>query len=164
MHNGCALRLRQNGWDFADNILKCIFLGEIVEFSIKISLKCVPKGPIDNIPALVQIIAWRRPGDKPLSELMMVSLLTHISVTRPQWVKQNVPPLLTWWKLFPFNWHTKAMYLMDSKSWYMMTLVASGLGESSPVTGYNLWPVSGSLPCSQVICSLLLIKGRSVRW
>ena len=32
-------------------------------------------------------MAWRRPGDKLLSEPMMVSLLTHICVTRPQWVK-----------------------------------------------------------------------------
>ena len=32
-------------------------------------------------------MAWSRPGDKPLSEPMMVSLLTHICVTRPQWVK-----------------------------------------------------------------------------
>ena len=39
--------------------------------SIQISLKFVPKGPIDNIPALVQIMAWRRSGDKPLSELML---------------------------------------------------------------------------------------------
>ena len=31
-------------------------------------------------------MAWRRPGDKPLSEPVMVSLLTHICVTRPQWV------------------------------------------------------------------------------
>ena len=54
---------------------------------IKISLKFVPKGPIDNISALVQIMAWRRSGDKPLSEPMMVSLLTHICVTRSQWVK-----------------------------------------------------------------------------
>ena len=54
--------------------------------SIKISLKFVPKGPINNIPALVQIMAWRRPGDKPLSEAVMVRLPTHISVTRPQWV------------------------------------------------------------------------------
>ena len=45
-------------------------------------------GPVDNIPALVQIMAWRRPGDKPLSEPMMVGLLTHICVTRPQWVKK----------------------------------------------------------------------------
>ena len=33
----------------------------MLEFSIKISLKFVPKGPINNIPALVQIMAWRRP-------------------------------------------------------------------------------------------------------
>ena len=42
-----------------------------------------------NIPALVQIIAWRRSGDKPLSEPMMVSLVTHICVTRPQWVNTD---------------------------------------------------------------------------
>ena len=41
---------------------------------------------VNNIPALVQIIAWRRSGDKPLSEPMMVSLLIHICVTRPQGV------------------------------------------------------------------------------
>ena len=56
---------------------------------VKISLKFVLKGPISNIAALVQIMAWRRPGDKPLSEPMMVSLPTHICVTRPQWVIQN---------------------------------------------------------------------------
>ena len=33
-----------------------------------ISLKFVPKGPINNIPALVQIMALRRSGDMPLSE------------------------------------------------------------------------------------------------
>ena len=64
------------------------FLNENVRISIKISLKFVPKGPINNIPALVQIMAWRRSGDKPLSEPMMVSLLTHICVTRPQWVNE----------------------------------------------------------------------------
>ena len=56
---------------------------------LKIPLKSVPKVRINNIPALVQIMAWRRPGDKPLSEPMMVSLLTHICVTRPQWVKKS---------------------------------------------------------------------------
>ena len=54
---------------------------------INIWLKFVPRDPINNIPSLVQIMAWRRPGDKPLSEPMMVSSLTHICVTRPQWVK-----------------------------------------------------------------------------
>ena len=56
---------------------------------IKISLKFVSKVPINNIPALVQIMAWRRSGAKPLSEPMMVSLLTHICVTRPQWVNKQ---------------------------------------------------------------------------
>ena len=46
-----------------------------------------PKGLINDIPALVQIMAWRHAGDKPLSEPMMARLLTHICVTRPQWVK-----------------------------------------------------------------------------
>ena len=55
---------------------------ENVIISIKFSLKFVAKGPINNIPALVQIVAWRRPGDKPLSDPVMVSLLTHICVTR----------------------------------------------------------------------------------
>ena len=82
-----TLRLRQNGRLFSDDIFKCIFLNENGRILIKISLKFVPKVPINNIPALVQIMAWRHPGDKPLSELMMVSLLTHICVTRPQWVK-----------------------------------------------------------------------------
>ena len=49
-----------------------------------ISLKFVPKGLIDDIAALVHIMAWHRPGDKPLSEPVMVSLLTHIYATQPQ--------------------------------------------------------------------------------
>ena len=61
---------------------------ENVWISIKISLKFVPEGPINNIPALVQIMARCRPGDKPLSEPMLVSLLTHICVTWPQWVNR----------------------------------------------------------------------------
>ena len=48
-----TLRPRRNGRHFADDILKCIFLNENVRIPIEISLKFVPKGPIDNIPALV---------------------------------------------------------------------------------------------------------------
>ena len=40
-----------------------------------------------RIPALVKIIVWRCPCDKPLSEPMMIILPTHICVTRPPWVK-----------------------------------------------------------------------------
>ena len=52
-------------------------------------LKFVPKGPINNISTLVQTMAWRRSGDKPLSEPMLLSLLMHIRITRPQWVKES---------------------------------------------------------------------------
>ena len=41
---------------------------------------------INNSLALVQIMVWCRPGDKPLSEPMIVILLTRICVTRPRWV------------------------------------------------------------------------------
>ena len=78
---------RENGCHFPDDIFKCIFLNWNVWISIKSSLKLVPRGLINNIPALVQIMAWRRPGDKPSSGPVMVRLLTHICVTRPQWVK-----------------------------------------------------------------------------
>ena len=81
-----TLRPRKNGRHFADDIFKCIFLNENDWIPIKISLKFVPLGPINNIQALVQIMAWCRPGDKPLSWPMMVRLPTHIYVTRPQWV------------------------------------------------------------------------------
>ena len=65
-----TLRLRRNGHRFPDDIFKHILLNENVWISIKISLKFVPKGPINNIPAFVPIMAWRRTGDKPLSEVM----------------------------------------------------------------------------------------------
>ena len=81
-----TLRPGPNRRHFADDTFKCIFLNENVWIPIEISLKFVPKGSINNSPALFQIMAWRRPGDKPLSEPIMVSSLTHICVTRPQWV------------------------------------------------------------------------------
>ena len=107
-----TLRLRQNGCHFADNIFKCIFLTENVWISINISLKFVPKVQINNIPALVQIMAWRRPGDKPLSEPMMLSLLTHICVTGPQWVnfdclsnRSAIGMLMPWLLVSPGHQH-----------------------------------------------------------
>ena len=83
-HN--TLRQRQNGRHFADDMLKCIFLNENVWILFKVSLKFVARCPINNISALVFIMAWRRPGNKPLSEPMVVSLLMYICVTRRQWV------------------------------------------------------------------------------
>ena len=71
---------------FTDHIFKCIFLNKNVWILLTISMKCVPKMQINNIPALVQMMAWHRPGDKPLSEPMMVK--NHMYVCHsPQWVK-----------------------------------------------------------------------------
>ena len=55
----------------ADDIFKCIFLNENVWILIEISLKFVPKDPINNIPSLVQVMVCRLDGAKPLSEPMM---------------------------------------------------------------------------------------------
>ena len=95
------LRPRQNGRHFPDVIFKWIFLNENARISIKTSRKFVVKDQINNISALVQTMAWRRPGDKPLYEPMMFYLLTHICVTQSQWgnlnryhYKQKRAPLL----------------------------------------------------------------------
>ena len=83
-----SLRPRPNRRHFADDVFKRIFENENEWISPGISLTFVPKVRINNIPALFQIMAWHRPGDKPLSEPMMVCWQTHICVTRPQWVKE----------------------------------------------------------------------------
>ena len=56
------------------------------KFRLRFHWSLFPRVQNTNIPALVEMMAWRHPGDKPWSEPMMVSLLTHICVTRPQWV------------------------------------------------------------------------------
>ena len=90
-----TLRPIRKDQHFANDIFKRIFFNENGWISIKISLMFVPKGQINNIPALVPIMAWRRSGNKPLSEPMMISLPTHICVNRPQWVK-----LMLWARWF----------------------------------------------------------------
>ena len=57
---------------------KCIFLNESDKIPIQISLKFVPRSPIDNKPALVQGMAWRQTGDNPLPEPMMTQFVKHI--------------------------------------------------------------------------------------
>ena len=85
-----TLSLTQNGRHFPDDIFKCIFLNENVWIPLKISLKFVPTGPINNIPTLVQIMAGRRPGDKPLFEPMMVYRRIYASL--------GLNELYQWWK------------------------------------------------------------------
>ena len=65
------MRSKQNGRHFPDDIFNPIFLNEHINISIQISLKFIPGGPIDNKSALVQVMASRRTGAKPLPELML---------------------------------------------------------------------------------------------
>ena len=78
----------ENGHYLAD-IFKWLFLHKNVWISIKLSLTFF-KDPMNNIPALVQILARCRIGVKPSSELSLVSLLTNIRVTWPQWVNWTI--------------------------------------------------------------------------
>ena len=114
---------------------------ENIQISIKISLKFVPKGPINNIPALVQIMAWVRSGDKPLSEPMMDILLTHICVTQPQWVKlkdkNNLNPIWAWFKRGFINLEFEKGRLYTWRPHQMKTFSAllAFCAGNSPVTG-----------------------------
>ena len=75
---------------FADDNFKCIFVNENDRIPIRMSLKFVPTSPVDNKPALVQVMAWCRIGDKPLPELMLTQF-TDAYMGR--WVKLS--PLST---------------------------------------------------------------------
>ena len=144
-----TLRPRQNGRHFADDIFKWIFLNENVWFPIKIALKFVPKGLINNIPALVQIMAWCRQGDKPLSETMMVILPTHICVTRPQWVEN--PRIKTCWYLtaakvlqITDHFHScfDALYTTVSMRWGFCSYIniKRFIQSNTNDLGYAVWP------------------------
>ena len=82
---------RQNGGRFADNTFKRIFMNENVRIPIKISLKFVPNGPINNNSSLVQIMAWRLSGDKPLSEPMIGYWCIYTSLGLNELTKPRSP-------------------------------------------------------------------------
>ena len=69
-----ALKLRQSGCHFADNIFKFIFLNENFYILIQNFTEFFPNDPTDSKPALIQLLTvmvWCQSGDKPLSETMM---------------------------------------------------------------------------------------------
>ena len=149
-----TLTPRQNGRHSPDDIFKCIFLNENVWIAIKISLKFVPKGPINNIPALVQIMDWRRPGDRPLFEPMVVKLLTHICITRPQWV--NITSwyrgLLLWEDRYTNNMETKARVA------HLLTSCKHSLFNSSPPSDIYMCQWIGLVLVQIMACRLFGAK------
>ena len=151
-----TLKPRQNGRQFPDDIFKWITLNENVWISIEISLKFVPKGLINKIPIFVQMMAWRRPGDKPLSGPMMDCLLTHICITRPQWLN-NITRYTTWLRPTWASYQIRkiagcacagnAGNVFPRRRFQRKLLVSDpGMHHSTCVT-HVLWCMSGSLTC-----------------
>ena len=97
-HGGLnTLRPRQMDTLFQTTFANGFSWMKMYEFPLKFHWSLfVPRGPISNIPTLVEIMAWHLPGDKPLSQPMIVSLLTNICVTRPQWVNSLNPERFGW--------------------------------------------------------------------
>ena len=82
-----TLRPRQNNRHFAD-IFKLIFVDENV--CILIPLTFVSNGPVNNMPTLIHVMAWRRTCDKLLAEPMMAlfidAFMRHpASLSEPQY-------------------------------------------------------------------------------
>ena len=65
----------------ADDNCKCIFFNENDRIPVRISLKFVPRSPIDNKPALVQVMACHLFSIKPLPEPMLAycQMLTQVT-------------------------------------------------------------------------------------
>ena len=140
-----TLRSSPNGRHF--ETFSNVFFYKNVYIWIKISLNFVSKVPINNNILLVQIMVWRRPGDKPLSEPMMVSLPMHICVTRPQWVKRasiqtviflsNISVWSSYMQYVPWNMHTAVACIvfwssyMQYVPWNMHTAVVCSVFWSS---------------------------------
>ena len=110
------LSLRQNGHHFQDDIFKCIIVNGNVCIAI---VKFVPKGPINNKPSLIEIMAWCRAGDKPSSEPTMARC---ICVTWPWSLKLEKKWLKCprWQKVW-YGIHNKwnVTYLF---TWFQMTI------------------------------------------
>ena len=118
-----------------------------VKILLKISLKFVPMVWYYNIPSVLQIMAWHWPGDKPLSEPIMVELQTHICVTQPQWVKAPgyLYPSCQLYSLYWTNsmqkcyfyceWHSKITLHFAEKNnpvvWGLICYLSSFLIQSS---------------------------------
>ena len=110
---------------------------------------------INNIRTFFQIMAWRRPCDKPLSEPMMVSLLTHICVTRPQWVNdlctkasKQLNAFTRFSKCLSFysinlviNNFNNGDYQYSSLVWLRVTGLCAG-NSPWPVNSPHKWPVT----------------------
>ena len=138
----------QNGHHFADEIFRCIFVNEKFFILIRISPKFAPKGPIDNNPGLVQIMAWHWIGENPLSEPML-NWFTDVYIygTRGGWV--NLPStrsscihsrVLFTWMLNTSYLHRQAISNNGIEYW-ILRMNRSLTSERKISTTFALWSV-----------------------
>ena len=91
----------------------------------------VPRGPIDHIPSLIQIMAWRQPGDNPLPEPMMVSLLTHI-LSQHELNRKCQDYVYIKWNYLKYNVENKALLRHENERMsygWILRNAPSGLGD-----------------------------------
>ena len=95
-HDWCGV----GAWNFQMHFIEWNCMNK---FGSKFHCSLFLRVSMNNIPALVQIIAWRLPGAKLLSEPVMVRLPMHICITQPQWINWGAFKLLLYmWGLFCF--------------------------------------------------------------
>ena len=126
------------GHHLADDIFNCIVMNKNVWIPIKISLKFFPKGRINNIPAMVQIMAWRRPGDKPLSEPMMkfTDAYMHHSASMSQCICSR--DKLKEFLMAFFKW-IFLKYIINFSSHAAYNYISS-INSLTPATRAIIWP------------------------
>ena len=147
-----SLRPRQNRRHFPYGVFKCNFLNENVWIPIEISMEFVPRGPINNIPTLVQVMAWRRPGDKPLSEPTMVRLPTHICVTRPQWFNSTNDVLDFY---FSYCVQDRVIFACDISGVYSNLTAPDHSGEIKSLWWVQEWIYFWPAALSTKLCRLI---------
>ena len=102
-----------NGCHFANKIFKCIFMNKRLCTLIWISLKFVPKIRSDNKCTLVQVLAWRIIGDKPLSELMLTQFTEAHAALESDEFKQSGSTGLLFFKTVFFRIRSFCFVLED---------------------------------------------------
>ena len=128
-------------------------MDENVRISTNISFKFAHNALINNIPALVQIMAWRRPGDKPVFEPMMVDLLTHICVTRPQWVNTVIRDI--------YPWDVLRVYSCTGNQWTNHSVLFTPVWWNKCSMKY---PALCRNWKNYIPCFILVVRGPDISW
>ena len=142
-----TLRPRLNGLHFPNDIFKSTFLKENVWISINISLKLVPKDPINNSPALIQIMACRLVGT---NDVQFSDAYMHNSASaRYQW---GMLPGDDWWVYYPVScdvikslrliWRSGTldeMYRCPILKWVAVTKTTLIIPLMTSREAFNIW-------------------------